>query len=236
QLEDVLSDIQEITGRTAEGRGTLGRLTEDEDLASSVAGAADGLSEIIEPISRLQTIVGIQSEYNFLANSFKNYFELRIQPREDAYYLFQLINDPRGLTEYTQTTVRRSPPAAGEPAFSTETRVTTRDAFRFSLMIAKRIHFATFRFGILESTGGVGTDLHFVDDRLEVTGDVFALGEQAFPRLRLRAAFEIISKLWVIGGIDDALNSSFDFFLGLRLRFNDEDLKSILPFAGGLGP
>ena len=26
----------------------------------------------------------------------------------------------------------------------------------------------------------------------------------------------------------------FDYFLGAQLRFNDEDLKSILPFAGGL--
>ncbi|MCA9601386.1 MAG: MCE family protein, partial [Myxococcales bacterium] len=156
QLEQVMKDVNEVSSRTARGEGTVGRLTQDEHLIDEVEGVAEGIGNIVEPISRLQTIVELQSEYNFIANTFKNYFSLRIQPREDSYYLFQLINDPRGLTEYSQATVRRSPPADGEPAVYQETRVETRDAFRFSLMIAKRVYFATFRFGILESTGGVG--------------------------------------------------------------------------------
>jgi phospholipid/cholesterol/gamma-HCH transport system substrate-binding protein len=237
QLEQVLDDVGEVTGRTARGEGTLGRLTQDETLIDEVEGVVEGVGDIVGGISRLQTIVELRSEYNFLANTFKNYVSLRIQPREDRYYLFQLINDPRGLTEFQTTTVRRSPPAEGEPAYYQETRVTTRDAFRFSLMFAKRIHFATFRFGILESTGGVGVDFHALSDELELTLDVFAFGEQTFPRLRARLAYEVVQRLWILGGIDDALNeNSTDFFLGAQLRFNDEDLKSILPFASGATP
>jgi phospholipid/cholesterol/gamma-HCH transport system substrate-binding protein len=234
QLETVLKDVNEVTGRVARGEGTLGRLSKDERLIDEVEGVAESIGDIVKPIARLQTIVGLQSEYNFLANTFKNYFSLRIQPREDRYYLFELINDPRGLTEYTTTNIRRSPPPDGEPAFYQETRVETRDAFRFSLMMAKRISFATFRFGILESTGGVGVDFHLFDNSLELTTDVFAVGEQTYPRVRMRIAYEIISTLWILAGIDDALNTTSDIFMGLRLRFNDEDLKSILPFAGGL--
>lgn len=236
QLENVLADVEQVTGRTAAGEGTIGRLTQDETLIDEVEGVVEGVGDIVGGISRLQTIVELRSEYNFLANTFKNYVSLRIQPREDRYYLFQLINDPRGLTEFEQTTVRRSPPAEGEPAFYQETRVTTRDAFRFSLMFAKRIHFATFRFGILESTGGVGVDFHMLDDELELTLDVFAFGEQRFPRVRTRLAYEVVQRLWILGGVDDSLNETSDFFLGAQLRFNDEDLKSILPFASGVGP
>jgi hypothetical protein len=45
-----------------------------------------------------------------------------------------------------------------------------------------------------------------------------------------------------VAGVDDVLNdttsdtpqgSGRDFFFGAMLRFNDQDLKSILPFAGG---
>lgn len=232
RLEEVLDDLGEVSGRMADGEGTLGRLTKDERLINEVEEIAEGVNDFVGPISRLQTIVGLRSEYNFLANTFKNYVSLRLQPREDRYYLFELINDPRGLTEFTQTNVRRSPPADGEPAVYQETRVETRDAFRFSLMFAKRIHFMTLRFGILESTGGVGVDFHLLDDHLELTADAFAVGEQALPRLRARFALEVVSKLWILGGIDDAFNDSRDFFFGLRLRFNDEDLKSILPFSG----
>ena len=48
-------------------------------------------------------VMELRSEYNFLANTFKNYVGLRIQPREDHYYMFQLINDPRGKTTFTQS-------------------------------------------------------------------------------------------------------------------------------------
>jgi phospholipid/cholesterol/gamma-HCH transport system substrate-binding protein len=40
--------------------------------------------------------------------------------------------------------------------------------------------------------------------------------------------------LWIIGGVDHIfLANRRDYFLGLQLRFTDEDLKTILPFAGG---
>lgn len=236
QLEEVMGDLEEITGRTAAGEGTIGRLTSDEQLIDEIEGIAEGVGDIVGPIARLQTIVELRSEYNMLANTFKNYVSLRLQPREDRYYLIQLIDDPRGHTQFSQTTVRRSPPPDDEPASYTETRITTTDDFRFSLQFAKRIAFATFRFGVIESTGGIGMDLHVFDDDLEMNIDIFAFGDNTFPRLRARVAYEIVSRLWILGGVDDAINETADFFLGAQLRFNDDDLKSILPFvpAGGV--
>ena len=233
RLERVMEDVEEVTDRTARGEGTVGRLTHDETLIDEVEGVARDIGDFIGPIARLQTIVGLRSEYNFLANTFKNYVEIRLQPREDRYYLIQLVDDPRGVTRFTQTTVRRSPPPADEPATFQETRIETTEDFRFSLLFAKRIYFATLRFGIIESVGGIGLDLHFLDDALEINADLFAFGDETFPRLRFRMAYEVVSRLWVLGGIDDTINESRDFFLGAQLRFNDEDLKSILPFAGG---
>ncbi|QQR91829.1 MAG: MCE family protein [Myxococcales bacterium] len=234
ELESVLKDVEEVSDRTARGEGTIGRLTSDETLIDEVEGVVNDVGDFVGGISRLQTIVSLRSEYNFLANTFKSYVQLRLQPREDRYYLFELIDDPRGLTQFSQTTVRTSPPLDGEPSNYTQTQVTTRDAFRFSLMFAKRIHFATFRFGILESTGGVSVLFHLLDDRLEMTNDLFAFGEQAMPRLRTRIAMEVVNRFWILGGLDDYLNDTRDMFFGAQLRFNDEDLKNILPFAGGV--
>ena len=231
ELEASMHDIRSITERTARGEGTIGRLTQDEKLINEVEGVVEGVSDVIGPISRLQTIVRLRSEYNFLANTFKNYVGLRIQPREDRYYAFELINDPRGRTQFTQRQVRQSPPREGEPEFYQETISETTDQFRFSLQFAKRIHFATFRFGILESTGGLGLDLHLLNDHLEINSDAFAIGEQKYARLRVSLAYEVLQRLFIVGGVDDMLNDSRDFFLGAQLRFNDEDLKSILPFV-----
>jgi phospholipid/cholesterol/gamma-HCH transport system substrate-binding protein len=230
-LEQVMKDIHQVTERTAKGEGTLGRITKDEHLINEVEGVAEGVNDLVAPIARLQTIVELRSEYNFLANTFKSYVGLRLQPREDHYYMFQLVNDPRGKTTFTQRQVRVSPPPDGEPEFYQETIAETKDALRFSLLFAKRIYFATFRFGIIESTGGLGLDLHLLHDSFEINNDVFAIGEQQYARLRIRLAYEVVQRLWIVGGVDDMLNESRDFFLGAQLRFNDEDLKSILPFV-----
>jgi phospholipid/cholesterol/gamma-HCH transport system substrate-binding protein len=230
-LESVMKDARAVSERTARGQGTLGRLTQDETLINEVEGVVQGISDVVEPISRLQTYVRLRSEYNFLANTFKNYVGLYIQPREDYYYRFELVNDPRGRTSFTQRQVRQSPPPAGEPEFYEQTITETRDEFRFTIQAAKRVHFATFRFGILESTGGLGLDFHFLDDHLQVNNDVFAIGEQRYARARVALAYEILQRLWVVGGVDDLMNDSRDFYLGGQLHFNDEDLKSILPFV-----
>ena len=234
QLEGVLADVRVVTDRTARGEGTIGRLTQDESLIDEIEGVAEGLEDIVGGIGRLRTIVELRSEYNFLANSFKTYFSLRLAPREGRYFLIQLVDDPRGSLRTTETTVRRSPAAVGEPEEYQEVRTERTESLRFTIQLAKRIRFATFRFGIMESTGGLGLDFHLFDDRLEIATDVFAVGIAEFPRLRVRAAFEIVKKLWIVAGIDDALNQDADFFMGLQIRFDDEDLKAILPFTGGL--
>jgi phospholipid/cholesterol/gamma-HCH transport system substrate-binding protein len=184
-LEGVMKDIRTVSERTAKGEGTLGRLTQDETLIDEVQGIAEGVNDVVGPIARLQTIVRLRSEYNFLANTFKNYVGLHIYPREDRYYAFELINDPRGKTTFKQRQVRVSPPPDGEPEFYQETVSETTDALRFSLIFAKRLYFATFRFGILESTGGLGVDFHLLDDHLQVNNDIFAIGEQQYARLRI---------------------------------------------------
>lgn len=234
RLEQVLGDVGVVTDRTARGHGTLGRLTSDETLVDEIEGAAEGINNLVGGFARLQTIVELRSEYNFLANTFKTYFSLRLMPREGRYFLVQLVDDPRGSIDVTQTTVRRSPAAEGEPGEYQETRITRSNSLRFTIQLAKRISFATFRFGIMESSGGLGLDLHFFDDRLEINTDFFAIGIQQFPRLRARLGFEIVKRLWVVAGIDDALNDDSDFFLGVQVRFNDQDLRSLLPFLGGL--
>ncbi len=86
--------------------------------------------------------------------------------------------------------------------------------------------------GIRESTGGIGLDLHLLDDRLELRQDFFGFGEESTPRWRVVLSYEFLRKLWLLGGVDGILNDDRrDYFFGLELRFNDTDLKSILPFA-----
>jgi phospholipid/cholesterol/gamma-HCH transport system substrate-binding protein len=231
-LESALSHVDTVAGRVDRGEGTIGRLSKDETLINEVQGVAEGVNDYVGGLTRLQTVVGLRTDYNFLANTIKNYVELRLQPREDKYYVIELINDPRGLTSYVETTTDTT--NITMPGHYQTITTTTSDSFRFSLQFARRLGPFTGRFGIKESTGGVGLDLHLLQDRFELVQDLFGFGEEVQPRYRVSIGYQFIHRLWLLGGIDHAFESDLrDYFLGLQLRFTDDDLKTILPFAGG---
>src|SRR5690606_29054795 len=135
-----------------------------------------------------------------------------------------LISDPRGSVFIEQTDVTTTNP--NDPPQYRETRVITKDQFRFSLQFAQRMGPFIGRFGIKESTGGVGLDTLLFDDRFELRQDLFAFSEAPVPRYRVFLGYEFLHRLWLLGGVDDILsNDRRDYFLGLQLRFDDNDLK-----------
>jgi phospholipid/cholesterol/gamma-HCH transport system substrate-binding protein len=70
------------------------------------------------------------------------------------------------------------------------------------------------------------------DDRFELRQDLFGFGEVVLPRWRISLGYEFVTRLWLLAGVDDILSRDRrDYFIGLQLKFNDEDLKTILPFA-----
>jgi phospholipid/cholesterol/gamma-HCH transport system substrate-binding protein len=232
ELQSALEHIDSVAGRIDRGEGTIGKLTKDEQLINEVQGVAEGVNDYVQNIGRLQTIVGLRSDYNFLANSIKSYVSLRLQPTEDKYYEIELVNDPRGLTSFTDQSVDTTNSTL--PAHYRTITTTTTDSFRFSLQFAKRLGPFTGRFGIKESTGGVGLDVHLLQDRFEIVNDFFGFSEEVQPRYRVYISYEFLKSLWIYGGVDYLFEPSLrDYFLGIQLRFNDQDLKTILPFAGG---
>jgi phospholipid/cholesterol/gamma-HCH transport system substrate-binding protein len=232
-LESTLEKTDAIAGRIERGEGTFGKLSKDDAIANEVQGVAEGVGDYVDRLQRLQGVIGLRSDYNFLANTIKSYVELRLQPREDKYYLIELINDPRGKTTFTQTDVDTTNP--NDPAHYRTVTTTTTDAFRYSLQFARRLGPETGRFGIKESTGGVGLDLHLLSNRFEVISDFFGFGEEIRPRYRVYIGYEFIKRLWLLGGVDHLfLANRRDYFLGLQLRFTDDDLKTVLPFTSGV--
>lgn len=173
----------------------------------------------------------LRSEYYALTNAFKTYFSIYLKPREGRYFLVQFVDDPRGSVSVSESIIRQSPPPLFYPAEYRRTEITRSNRLKFSAEFGKTIGFATFRFGIIESTGGLGLDVKVIRDRLEINTDLFEFGRRVWPRLRVRAGFEIVKRFWLLAGIDDAINPSRDYFVGLQLRFDDEDLKPLIPLG-----
>jgi phospholipid/cholesterol/gamma-HCH transport system substrate-binding protein len=196
------------------------------------------MSDFASKLTGLQTEVGLQATYLVGQGSSKNSLSLRLAPKPDKYYLLELVDDPRGISE-TQL-VQSNPPSSGEPV--TQQQKITREGFKFSAQFAKRYYFTTLRFGIIESTGGIGADFHFFKDHLALKLDAFnfSVDELRYPRIRASLRAQAFDRLFLTAGMDDVLNdprrdlttrrmlAGRDFFFGGGIYFNDDDLKAIM--------
>lgn len=234
-LNRSLENVEEVTERIERGEGALGVLVADKELGDKLGDAIYDASDYVSRLAALQIEINLRSEYLINEEGAKNYVQLRLIPRPDSWFVFEAIDDPRGFI--TRETVVRSPPGSEEVA-NQEVRI-TRDVFKFSAQFAKRFGFGAVRFGLIESTGGVGGNLFFLDDHLVLNFDLFEFAnpEKDYPRLKAYANLLFLSHLFVTAGIDDAINAPIteaatgrilagrDYFVGGGIYFTDDDLK-----------
>jgi phospholipid/cholesterol/gamma-HCH transport system substrate-binding protein len=241
KLDKTLENLAQVTQDIREGKGPIGKLIEDERTGQQVNEAVQGVSDFANRLTSLQTEVSLSSVYLFNAASSRNEVDIKIIPSPDKYYLLGLVDDPLGDTAVSY--VVSNPPGLYQPAVQKLT--TTNYTLKFNAEFAKRYYFATFRFGLIESTGGVGADINLFNDILVLKTDIFNFGNEAlrYPRLRVSANVTLFQHLFLSGGIDDVFNppvrstldnrllSGRDFFLGGGIHFTDDDLKAILTVA-----
>ncbi|HNI58464.1 MAG TPA: MlaD family protein, partial [Pseudomonadota bacterium] len=244
-LNSALGNVDRITGDVRKGKGTVGRLLVDDAIANNVEQITQDASELVGGINRLQTVVGLRSEYYIQANDFKNAIEVRLQMRPDKYYQIELIDDPRMSRTFTRQITTTDDPS--KPLTTTTDLVTLTRAFKVSFQFAKRLFLdpkwfiLTLRYGIKESTGGIGLDVDLLKERWTFKIDAFDFRTNIWPRLRIYSTVQFYRNMFLLAGVDDVINSrppggqgSFgrDYYVGAQLMFNDEDLKSLLAVGG----
>lgn len=233
-----LQNIQDITDKINEGEGTIGELVNNPAIAQKTEAILTDASDYLGRLTRLRTIIELRNEYHANARQFKNIIGLRLQPTPDKYYLIQLVDDYRGYTETVTTNVNTT--NTDDPdALYRETREVTTNTVKLSIEFAKIFQLTPWfgvggRFGVIESTGGFGADMLFLDDRsLEIQTDIFDFGLNVSPRMRTMATYQFLGSAYIAAGVDDVFNETrTDYFFGVGLRFDDDDLKAILTTTG----
>lgn len=244
-LNTALGNVASLTTDVRKGKGTVGRLLVDETIGDNVQQITDDARDFVRTLGQLQTIVGLRAEYYVSTNDIKNAVEIRLQTRPDKYYQLELIDDPRGTRSYQRVYTTTDDPS--KPVATTTDTVTMTRGFKISFQFAKRFLFdpkwfiLTLRYGIKESTGGLGFDMDFFRERLALRADLFDFRANVLPRLRIWSLVQPYRNLYLVGGVDDVLNdrppgvlsnTGRDFYIGGQLMFNDEDLKAMLAVAG----
>jgi phospholipid/cholesterol/gamma-HCH transport system substrate-binding protein len=191
--------------------------------------------------------VNLRSEWLFTQSGAKTYAGFALIPRPDKYFLFEIVDDPRGVNTQTVETIVSQTPSG--TAGTITTRTLNEQKVSFSVQFAKRFGWATFRVGLIESSGGAGADLHLFDDRLKLSVNVYQFSRPdrpTFPRAKLWVDYTFFKYLYATMGTDDFLNTwrsgrypggpkfsvGQDMFFGGGITFTDEDLKTLFTIGG----
>nr|MBA2540068.1 hypothetical protein [Deltaproteobacteria bacterium] len=248
-----IENTTSITDKIDDDKGTLGRLVNDPTIADNVEAITDDARGFLGTLFGLKAYVGLRSEWNFGAALARHYVTIELHTRPDKYYLIELEKGPRG--NYPVVTLNFDPTVDPNNWIR---KTVIEDKVRFTFQFAKRFGWATLRYGIKESTGGIGIDANktWLSHRFGLSLDLFDATFDQLPRVKLTAAIELFRNIYIVGGIDEIFNNpdtltivkgtdpsgvpiqfdtfqfGRDYFAGAMLKFSDEDLAALLTVAG----
>jgi phospholipid/cholesterol/gamma-HCH transport system substrate-binding protein len=231
EIAKTLKNISQITSAVKTGRGTLGKLIKDESLYYQLKKSAKLLGEASGVITKTKIHIEAFAQYEGTGDS-KAGVDLMIKPGGDKYYLLGIVGDSAGKVTKKTYYYNGKPVEVVEKEYKPEFTLQYAKIFRDYWFHPGSAF--VFRFGIKESTGGVGLD-YIYNERLMFTADVWDFGRQDRPNEDLKPNTEVGLKYMVYGpffvkaGGYDLLNPQYrTVFVGGGLSFTDNDLKYLL--------
>lgn len=228
RLDTTMKNIEEVTSKINNGEGTIGKLVNDETTVEELNTAIQGVSGMIEQVSRVQTAFDINAAYLGEIGEAKSNIGIHIQPGLDRFYYIGIVDDPEGVVRNTNTRV--TDPGNGAVISDLDEKKTYRNRTKFTAYYAMNFWDFTVRGGIIENAGGVGFDYSLFRKKLKFSVEAFD-----FDEMNLRAAvrYNLFWGLYVMGGVEDALDNRGmqSGYLGAGLFLTNDDLKLLLTQA-----
>lgn len=248
QIEQVAQVVTAINqGSGADWKGTLGRLVNDPGIGDQLESISQDAADAGAFFIRFKSYFGVRLEYNVFGQAVRFYATAEIAPKPDKFYLLEIESSTLGSAPTDQL--------ADDPTTPYIRRQGIADGLRYTAQFGKRLGIFRFRGGLKDSTFGAGADVLMMKGRLRFSTDVFGSFDYT-PRLKLTAAYAMFRSIYIVGGIDDALNSpgylpirpdntpvpqalqeirhGRDYFLGASIYLDESDLSTLIRLYGAL--
>lgn len=232
-----LDNIRQMTEEIRSGDGNIGKAIYDEKLYASLLSTAErtdaAAAKLQETLDSFNTLainsnkvvteagpivskaagLGVQvdssARLDMLSSAFKAGASLRLEPAsQDRFYRIGVSTAPEGSDV----------------------------SYVADAELARRFGWVTFRGGLLDGTVGLGLDISPIP-AIQLSAEAFDFKKDSVPNLRgtlyWYPVFDPFSDmpwnwLYVYGGINAALDDRRDYFVGLGLRFADEEVRGLI--------
>lgn len=247
--KDGFKEAGEVFEKINKGQGLLGKLITQDETYTDLKKTLEGITEYASKLRATDLIIDMHSEYMVRTANYKGYFELRIRPTDDYFYVFQLVADERGFINRTETIRKRynmegsllpAPDIYDQYRFPTKVEKTKRhrNSMLFSFQFGKRYNRVAFRIGVFENTFGTAIDFYVPlrTDKMHwiTTFELFdTIGinriDDRRPHLKWLNKIFFLRNIYTAFGVDDIISKrNANFFIGGGLRYSDKDLKYLL--------
>ncbi|WP_303850486.1 MlaD family protein [Seleniivibrio woodruffii] len=241
KLEKTVDNLNDITGKISEGKGTIGKLVNDEQTVDNLNGALVGLKDTLGKLNEFKVDLAFFAERYGETDESKGHATVKITPSKERYYLLGLSSHPDGVEKKTITnetaTYDYYTPGSSEGPYQKTVTSSKRSpgSMTFTAMYANRFwdnYF--FRVGLKESEAGVGLDYHPLkdEDKLVLSADLFDFpdkDEDKKAHAKATAKYVFYKNLFMQAGYDNFLNKDDkSWFVGGGVQFRDDDLKYLL--------
>lgn len=300
QARDGLRSVSSVAEKIDEGKGLLGKLVNEDETYRDIKVAVSGFKNYVSKLDRMQITFDTHFETmhrpaeNYRYEDSKGYFDVRIHPNEEHFYVFQIASSEKGFAyrtereltytndelQYINPAQLNNPVAVGptqpiteadrpilfsndfysnnlpfddqlKTNFRREELRFERNGIRFGVQFGKIFGDLALRVGMIDGFAGMGADYDFpfkTDKfRWVTTFEGFDFrgfnrrGPNKFhqdkrPHLKWLNRMFFMRNIYFTFGADDFFSKqNANAFVGVGLRFGDDDVKYVLGSISGAG-
>ena len=267
QVCDSFKSVESIAEKIDTGKGLVGCLINDDQTYHDLKCAAQGLKSYFSRVSMMQLIFDTHFESMYRPAEFysfsdsKGYFDIRIHPNEDHYYLIQLATSEKGIVfredkkyEFSDRDAKHlinleelelPDWARVNWQYFRERETFKRNTMYIGVQFGKIFGNIALRVGLFDGYfAGVAADLDvpFNADKFRwlMTFEAYDLRgwnreRDRRPHLKWLNKIYFMHNIYAAFGADDFVSQrNANIFFGAGIRFGDDDIKYFLPSFSGL--
>lgn len=253
RVDPTLEQIRDVVAAADQGRGDdfagrLGQLVNDPQLGTTLDDTTEAVRDATGRLDPFKSWLGVRTEWNLLSGTPRFYVTAELQARNDKFYVIEGSKSTQGALP--QDELREVLDAQAYQRYQQ-----IKEGYRLTAQIGKRFGMLQLRAGIKESTVGFGADVLLGEGALRLSADAFGSFSYT-PRLKIAGALRVFRSVYILGGVDDALNApgvlaiatgntdvpgyftklryGRDYFLGATIQFTEADLALLTRVYGAM--
>ncbi|NOT78302.1 MAG: MCE family protein [Bacteriovoracaceae bacterium] len=218
------ADLNEIVADVKRGKGTVGKLLVEDEIADQVKATLSSVQKIVGKADAIRTELSAFTGVNTLGGA-ENELALRIFPSPERFYHLGLTTTEIGPDTETITETTTS----GTTVVQNK-KERQKDTFKFNIQVGRRVQDFGFRGGLIESSGGLALDYYLQNFGTRFSLEGFDYKKDKGANLRFITELQLWNVLYGRASLDDMARKERSATVQAGLRFNDEDLKGLIGF------